>query len=98
MEDSSGNNRLDYKGLQELAHARNIRLVEARGLENKCGVRFKKDGEDWIAIHHELPESDKVRALGYLLENYPEESQSETESPSGASPGPQTVLVASLQC
>ena len=66
-------NRLDYTKLRDLARSRNIMYVEARGLDLRKGVRFTKDGREWIAVDSELPENEKIRALGYLLENEPEE-------------------------
>jgi len=62
---------LDYQTLCDLARSRNIRYVEARGLDTRKGIRFTKDGSDWIAVDSELPVNEKIRALGYLLENEP---------------------------
>jgi hypothetical protein len=62
---------LDYTTLRELARSRNIRYVEARGLDLRKGVRFQKDGSDWIAVDSDLPVKEKIRALGFLLENEP---------------------------
>ena len=63
---------LDYTALCDLARSRNIRYVEARGLDTRKGVRFSKDGSDWIAVDSDLPVKEKIRTLGYLLENEPE--------------------------
>ena len=62
---------LDYQALCDLARSRNIRYVEARGLDTRKGVRFSKDGSDWIAVDSDLPVKEKIRTLGYLLENEP---------------------------
>ncbi len=62
---------LDYTTLCDLARSRNIRYVEARGLDTRKGVRFTKDGRDWIAVDSDLPVKEKIRTLGYLLENEP---------------------------
>jgi len=62
---------LDYPTLRDLARSRNIRYVEARGLDTRKGVRFSKDGSDWIAVDSDLPVNEKIRTLGYLLENEP---------------------------
>jgi hypothetical protein len=62
---------LAYEGLCDLARSRNIRYVEARGLDTRKGVRFWKDGSDWIAVDSDLPVKEKIRTLGYLLENEP---------------------------
>jgi hypothetical protein len=63
--------RLDYTTLRDLARSRNIRYVEARGLDLRKGVRFTKDGQDWIAVDSDLPVNEKIRALGFLLKNEP---------------------------
>jgi len=63
---------LDYTALCDLARSRNIRYVETRGLDTRKGVRFSKDGSDWIAVDSDLPVKEKIRTLGYLLENEPE--------------------------
>jgi len=62
---------LDYSALCDLARSRNVRYVEARGLDTRKGVRFSKDGSDWIAVDSDLPVKEKIRTLGYLLENEP---------------------------
>lgn len=63
--------RLDYTTLRDLARSRNIIYLEARGLDARKGVRFTKGGREWIAVDSELPVNEKIRALGYLLENEP---------------------------
>jgi hypothetical protein len=63
--------RLDYTTLQDLARSRNITYIEARGLDLRKGVRFSRDGHDWIAVDSELPVNEKIRTLGFLLENQP---------------------------
>ncbi len=62
---------LDYPTLRDLARSRNIRYVEARGLDTRKGVRFRKDGSDWIAVDSDLSVREKIRTLGYLLETTP---------------------------
>ncbi|MGD0398328.1 MAG: hypothetical protein ABSC04_05385 [Syntrophobacteraceae bacterium] len=62
---------LDYPTLCDLARSRNIRYVEARGLDTRKGVRFTKNGSDWIVVDSDLPVKEKIRTLGYLLENEP---------------------------
>ncbi|MCE5244557.1 MAG: hypothetical protein ABFD98_06355 [Syntrophobacteraceae bacterium] len=62
---------IDYEGLIELAKSREITVVEMEDLEGKCGIRFEKNGKKWIAIAAGQPVSEKIRALGFLLENYP---------------------------
>jgi hypothetical protein len=60
---------LDYPTLCDLARSRNIRYMEARGLDTRKGIRFTKDGSDWIAVDSDLSVTEKIRTLGYLLEN-----------------------------
>ena len=62
---------LDYPTLIDLARSRNIRFVEARGLDTRKGVRFRREGREWIAVDSDLPISERIRTLGYLLENEP---------------------------
>lgn len=62
---------LDYTTLQDLARSRNIKYVEAKGLDTRRGVRFTKDGSDWIAVDSDLSVKEKISALGFLLENEP---------------------------
>ena len=62
---------LDYPTLIDLARSRGIRFVEARGLDTRKGVRFHRDGSDWVAVDSDLPINEKIRTLGYLLENEP---------------------------
>ena len=71
MEKKQKASRLDYTTLRDLARSRNITYVEARGLDLRKGIRFAKDGRDWIAVDSDLPVNEKIRALGYLLENEP---------------------------
>lgn len=51
----------------DLALSRNVRVLEARGLDMRKGIRFHKDGTDWIAVDMDLPVNEKIRALGFLL-------------------------------
>lgn len=70
-EERSKRSSLDYVTLQDLARSLNIRYVEAHGLDMRRGIRFKKDGTDWIAVDSSLPVVEKIRTLGYLLNNDP---------------------------
>ena len=76
-ETSREDGMLNYQALCDLAKSRKIKFVEARGLDTRKGVRFLKDGEEWIAIDSDLPEKEKIRTLGYLLENEPAAAASE---------------------
>ena len=59
----------DYRSLIDLARSRNIKVVEARGLDMRKGIRFQKNGSEWIALDSDLPSNEKIRTLGFLLEN-----------------------------
>ena len=59
--------RMDYRTLMDLALSRNVRVLEAKGLDMRKGIRFHKDGTDWIAVDMDLPVNEKTRALGFLL-------------------------------
>jgi hypothetical protein len=63
--------QLDYQALCDLAKSRNIKYVEAKGLDLRKGIRFHKDGSEWIAVDIDLSENEKIRTLGFLLENKP---------------------------
>jgi hypothetical protein len=63
--------RTDYRTLQDLARSANFKVVEAKGLDNRNGVRFHKEGVEWIAVNSDLPAREKVRVLGYLMLNGP---------------------------
>ncbi len=61
----------DYDRLVGLAESRGFRCVEARGLDTRRGLRFSRDGQEWIVIDPELSVQEKARAVGFLLENTP---------------------------
>jgi hypothetical protein len=63
--------RMDYRTLMDLALSKNIRVLEAKGLDMRRGIRFRKDGRDWIAVDSDLPMNEKTRALGFLLKEDP---------------------------
>jgi hypothetical protein len=72
MEKSKGKaSFLDYQTLTDLARSRNIHCLEAHGLDMRKGVRFHKEGREWIAVDFDLPVSEKIRTVGFLLENDP---------------------------
>jgi hypothetical protein len=62
---------IDYPTLIDLARSQCIKFVEARGLDTRKGIRFRQGDSEWIAVDSDLPVSEKIRALGYLLENKP---------------------------
>lgn len=57
----------------DLARAANFKVVEARGLDTRNGIRFHKDGLEWIAVNSDLSVSEKTRVLGYLMDNGPKD-------------------------
>ncbi len=61
--------RMDYRTLLDLARSLNVKVVEARGLDTRRGVRFHHDGMEWIALDSDLPVNEKIRTLGFLLES-----------------------------
>jgi hypothetical protein len=61
--------RLDYPMLQDLARSRGIKVIEAKGLDTRRGVRFCRNGTEWLAVDASLPVEEKIRTLGFLLEN-----------------------------
>ncbi len=60
--------RTDYTTLLDLARTANIKVVEVKGLDTRNGVRFHKDGLDWIAVNSDLPIEEKTRVVGFLME------------------------------
>ncbi len=86
-----------YSDLVDLASSQNIRVVDADGLEDNCGLRFSKDGSEYIAISSDLPESEKTRALGYLLESS-HEDMPQVSMPQGSSSGRNYTKICSLKC
>lgn len=63
--------RIEYERLVELAGERHIKCAEARGLDTRRGVRFTKDGQEWIVLDSDLSFREKTRAVGFLLEATP---------------------------
>jgi hypothetical protein len=84
-----------YQDLIGLAQSRNIRVIEAEGLKDRSGLRFTQQDSDYIAINSSLPETEKSRALGFLLEN--SRTGVGMQRPSQTASGGQTYL-SSLQC
>ncbi len=66
--------RMDFATLMDLARSKHIKVVEARGLDTRRGVRFQKDGSEWIAVDSDLSVSEKIRTLGFLLGKEPGEA------------------------
>ena len=61
-------NPADLKELLELARSKSIRVIEAGGLGDKSGYRFQKRGVEWIVLNSSMSDSEKMRAMGHLLE------------------------------
>ena len=59
---------VDLKEFLELARSKNIRVIEAEGLGDKSGLRFQKRGVETIVLNSSMSDNEKVRAMGYLLE------------------------------
>lgn len=70
--ESETRNPLSLRELSELAGSRNIRVIEAEGLGKKSGLRYQKNGVEWIVLNSAMSENEKTRALGFLLEENPE--------------------------
>jgi hypothetical protein len=62
-------NRPIYENLMEIAASRQIRVVEVAETSGKDGMRFHLEGQDWIAINSDLSINEKIRSLGFLLED-----------------------------
>jgi hypothetical protein len=61
-------NPVDLQGFLELARSKNIRVIEAEGLGEKSGLRFQKRGVETIVINSSMSDDEKIRAMGFLLE------------------------------
>ncbi len=59
------------QGLIELAASRSIRVIEAEGLGQKSGLRYQKNGVEWIVLNSSMSDNEKRRAMGFLLEENP---------------------------
>lgn len=70
MENETGK-PLTLRDFFELASSKNIRVIEAEGLGQKSGLRYQKHGVEWIVLNSSMSEGEKIRAIGYLLEENP---------------------------
>jgi hypothetical protein len=61
-------NPVDLPGLFELARSKGIRVIEAEGLGDKSGLRYQKRGVEHIVLNSCMTDNEKIRAMGYLLE------------------------------
>jgi len=59
-----------YTNLKDLARSRYIKVIETSSLKGRSGMRFRSSGNDTIAVNAQMPMSEKIRALGFLLENH----------------------------
>lgn len=64
-------NPMNLQELFELARSKNIRVIEAEGLGAKSGLRYQKNGVEWIVLNSSMSENEKMRAMGFLLEENP---------------------------
>ncbi|MCU0572970.1 MAG: hypothetical protein MUC41_08260 [Syntrophobacteraceae bacterium] len=65
-------NPMTLRELCELAGSRNIRVIEAEGLGEKSGLRYQKNGVEWIVLNSYMSENEKIRAMGFLMEENPQ--------------------------
>jgi len=65
-------NPMTLRQLFELAGSKNIRVIEADGLGRKSGLRYQKNGVEWIVLNASMSENEKIRAMGFLMEENPE--------------------------
>lgn len=96
--ETSSLHRMDYRTLVDLARTHAIQVVEARGLDTRNGVRFFKNGREWIALNEDLPIEEKTRALGYLLYHSPGTVAERMGMPAGFSGGDSQSYVLTLCC
>ena len=61
-------NPVGLQELFELARSKCIRVIEAEGLGEKSGLRFQKRGVETIVLNSSMSDDEKVRAMGFLLE------------------------------
>lgn len=73
-------------------------MVEAHGLDTRKGVRFRRDGLDWIALDTDLAACEKTRTLGYLLRNEPKSVASKAKIEGDFSSGSGLSPVLTLCC
>ncbi len=90
--------RTDYRTLIDLARSRNINCVEARGLDTRRGIRFRQSTSEWIAVDADLPVEEKIRTLGFLLENEPVEMAEKAGITSDFSGAGSMIPVLTLCC
>lgn len=90
--------RMDFRTLMDLARSKNIKVVEARGLDTRRGVRFHKDGSEWIAMDSDLSMTEKIRTLGFLLGKEPAEAASEMGFRTDSAGGNSMTHVLTLCC
>ena len=65
-------NPMSLQEFFELAKSKNIQVIEAEGLGEKSGLRYQKNGVEWIVLNSSMSENEKMRAMGFLLEENPE--------------------------
>lgn len=65
------NNSMTLQDFFDLARSKDIRVIEAEGLGQKSGLRYQKNGVEWIVLNSSLSEEEKIRAMGFLLEENP---------------------------
>lgn len=65
------NKTMTLQDFFDLASSKNIRVIEAQGLGQKSGLRYQKNGVEWLVLNSSMTEGEKIRAMGFLLEDNP---------------------------
>lgn len=89
---------LNYKELINLAESRGLRVVEGTGPDLKDAARFSRSGKEWIIINQSLSESEKIRSLGFLLDNYSGKFKTDVQSLDNPISGGGKDFLLSLKC
>jgi hypothetical protein len=71
-------NPMNLQEFFELARSKNIRVIEAEGLGEKSGLRYQKNGVEWIVLNSSMSENEKMRTMGSLLEDNPRFTELDT--------------------
>ena len=71
-------NPMNLQEFFELARSRNIRVIEAEGLGKKSGLRYRKNGVEWIVLNSSMSDNEKIRTMGSLLEENPKVKELDT--------------------
>jgi hypothetical protein len=89
---------LNYQELINLAESRGLRVVEGTGPDLKDAARFSRSGKEWIIINESLSESEKIRSLGFLLDNYSGKFKTDIQGLENPTPSGGADFLLSLKC